>query len=386
MSSFTLLIGVSAMLTVMGGAMLVYYSNNLMDGTGGPGSTGPTGPAGAFGGPTGPASTVTGPAGPTGVSGGGSTGPTGPSSSGTTGGTGPTGPSTTGPTGPTSTITGPTGSMGPTGFSGTGSTGPTGPSSSGTTGSTGPTGPTMTGPTGFSGTGPTGPTGPSSSGTTGSTGPTGASVTGPTGSASTITGPTGRTGPTGFSITGPTGSAGPAITGPTGAGSTLPNGVIGGSLVATSAGPNPSTSWNTANSASTSVLLMSVLTALPTNVPQFSVTITPRYTSSQVLITGTSVIAISYNGSTGDGGAFWTLLRNGVEVTQFNLGAFYVNKMDATTGVACSPLVFSYIDSPNSVAPLIYQVSAYGQGTGIKTIGGSTGTVFLPTRMHALEL
>lgn len=156
----------------------------------------PTGPTGDIG-PTG-FSFLTGPTGNTGP-----TGPIGPSATGFTGSTGVIGSTgVTGPTGATGPagvtgVTGVTGGTGFTGFTGpTGSTGPTG--AIGNTGSTGATGPTGTlNPTGATGAlGPTGKTG-----STGSAGPTGltgmrgsTSLTGYTGSGN-ILGPQGPTGP-----------------------------------------------------------------------------------------------------------------------------------------------------------------------------------------------
>jgi hypothetical protein len=344
------------------------------------GPTGPTGPTGDAG--------ETGPTGPTGLT--GDTGPTGPTGEqgpqgeqgiqGNQGNTGPTGAdgsyfvSTTAPTAPTEGDTwfdsadgkfyvyydsywveissNKIGATGPTGPSG----GPTGPT--GATGDTGPTGAasTVTGPTGLTGdTGPTGPTGAQ-----GIQGPTGA-----TGATPDISGKANLTGGNSFTGTQTFGTALAVGSGGTGTNTLSSGGYLKGAgtsaITAQSgipAGDITSGTFDKARMPAGSVLQVvsaSHSTQVATTSSSFvysglQATITPRSTSSRILILATGRVEIIGSGVAGRVGVF----ANGqggtlINETDQNIYSEGANDMFLAYAI-------NHLHSPNTASAITYSI------------------------------
>jgi hypothetical protein len=208
---------------------------------------------------------------------------------------------------------------------------------SGATGAVGPTGPT--GPNGASG--PAGPTGP--------LGPTGATgVTGPTG-------PTGGQGATG--VTGPTGANGP--TGPTG-----PQGATGVQATISSANMPAGTVLQVVQTALTSYFTSSSTSY--TNFTGLSASITPRSTSSKILVT----IYTAVSNDTFNTWNFLKVLRNGSDMilgdasgnaTRAWMDGSQGNQQNANLSRIMSG---SYLDSPGSASAVTYQVQVIQTNAG----------------------
>lgn len=170
---------------------------------------------------------------------------------------------------------------------------------------------------------------------------------------SSIYGFTGPTGPA--SLTGPTGPTGPAntLTGPTG-----PTGVSYGS-----------------NIIQTSSTASFTYSGTPfTGVSGLSLVITPQSASSRVLV------IVDSNGFNNAGSitSYWSIFRNGVNVALPSSVQNCLTNWQAASVVTQSivPVSMSFLDSPNTTGPLIYQVFvSVPSGTLIVNQNNATSTI-----------